>query len=133
MKFTKQISIFLAIFILISNIGYSFNVNFCCGKVKSIAITTPYSYQTDNKKCCGEYKNENHCCKSNKIYLKTKADGFVSGFLFLTLGFSQNSILKFEKRYFSNNYSQNQSIKQYCYTPKIPRLYKLYHQLIFYA
>jgi hypothetical protein len=40
MNFKKQISIFLAILLLVSNVGLAFNVHYCGGEIASVSLNS---------------------------------------------------------------------------------------------
>ena len=80
MKFKNNISIFLAILVLVSNIGLAFNVHYCGGQIASVSFD---SVKTE-KSCCKKLASKkNSCCKDKTIVIQKKGDnGIVNYFSF---------------------------------------------------
>jgi hypothetical protein len=139
MKSKKHISLFLAFFMLVSNLGLAFNVHFCEGKIAGISsvfskeeickiplkIATTCCIQSEktHKTCCSD-KEVNLKSKIEKISIKTitvdvDLDFFVANWkpIFFdyipTILYAQNSVY-------------------YC-DVNSPPLYLLYQQYTFYA
>lgn len=78
MIFKKQISIFIAFFVLVSNSGLAFNVHFCEGKIAS--VTSVFSDTEvckipvkEEKICCAKAEpTHEKCCSDKEVNLKIK-------------------------------------------------------------
>jgi len=137
MKFKKHLSLFLAFFLLVSNVGFAVDVHYCGGKVASIKpaswenIQTPKAFK---KSCCAsKVEKEDSCCKDKVVHFQKKSGkvslnsiSFQSDFNFL---FEEWQPVVFPE--FSN--FENSRIASYYCDANAPPLFKLYHQYIFYA
>lgn len=133
MNFKKHISIFVAFFLLVSNVGMAFNVHYCGKAIASVSIKTVFENHNPEKKCCGEIEKKSHCCKNKTVHFQKKSD--VS--ILKSLGF-QNSFLLFNQ--ISNPIIackgvvlDNTFLKFYFCDAHAPPLFKLYSQFIFYS
>lgn len=137
----KYISLLLAIFILVSNMGFAIDVHYCGGKVASV---TPIFFKNYGsilaveENCCPPeasslVEKKESCCKDKVIQFEKKHDNvtiksisFQPDFIFLVedwkpIIFSEIS-----------NFENKRIISYYC-DANAPPLFKLYHQYIFYA
>jgi len=141
MNVKKCTSLFLAILLLVSNIGLAFNVHFCGGKIAS--ISSVYSIKergdapeksTAAKECCSEKeKDHKQCCKDKVVDLEDKSpDTIIKSFSFhIDVPF----VLQDWKPIVFNEvaaFKQSEKIVYYC-EANAPPLFKLYSQYIFYA
>lgn len=134
MKITKCTSLFLAILILVSNMGMAFSVHFCGGKVAGISSFYNVDQNTDESihQCCIEKANENKsCCKDKIVKLNKKSD-------FTSKAFSCETsvaIIIQETKTFYRSFSVGRSglLSSYYCDANAPPLFKLYSQYIFYA
>src|SRR5215216_3273290 len=82
MNFKKCTSLFLAILILVSNVGLAFSVHYCEGKIA--AITSVFNTEKvcemeikpAKETCCAKKVVEKHknCCKDKVVNFKDKSD-----------------------------------------------------------
>lgn len=141
MNIKKCTSLFLALLLLVSNIGFAFNVHFCEGKIASISsvynraeMCKAPKKSTADKQCCAEKaKDHKQCCKDKVVDLEDKSpDTIIKTFSFhidapfiiqdwKPLVFSEVIVFK-----------QSEKIAYYC-DANAPPLFKLYSQYIFYA
>jgi hypothetical protein len=141
MKFKNQISVLLAIFLLVSNIGFALDVHYCAGKVASVKPVfwknSSSSISTEDE-CCPpkitkkDIENDS-CCKDKIVHLQKKSGKvtlhsitFQPDFVFLIEDWKSipfTIITKFE-------YCRTTS---YFCDANAPPLFKLYQQYIFYA
>ena len=141
MNVKKCTSLFLAILLLVSNIGLAFNVHFCEGKIASISSVYNIEETCDapkespaDKECCAEKaKDHKQCCKDKVVDLEDKSsDTIIKNFSFQIdvpfliedwkpLLFNEIIALK-----------RAEKIVYYC-NANAPPLFKLYNQYIFYA
>jgi hypothetical protein len=130
MKFKKQISILLTLFLLVSNLGLAFNVHYCGNTLASITLSTASSKATN---CCGALEKESKCCKNKVIKGQPKSDQLVVK----SYSFEPNFLPTFadwNPSLFASpaNYKTRGNIA-YCCEAHAPPLYLLYSQYTLYA
>ncbi|MFV5698537.1 HYC_CC_PP family protein [Flavobacterium sp. ZT3R17] len=137
MRFKKHISIILAFFLLVSNVGLAFDVHYCGEKVASIQPFYLKSGEVLNsveKGCCEKkVSKKDSCCKNKVVHFQKKSDNV------LIKAFSLNADIPFlikewnpivfSKVTVFKNFENN---SYYC-DAHSPPLFKLYSQYIFYA
>jgi hypothetical protein len=133
MRFKKHISILLAFFLLVSNVGLAFDVHYCGKEIASVSLKTDYSSQNSEKKCCDKVEKKSPCCKDKVVHFQKKSDNV------LIKAFSLNAdvpfLIKewnpivFSKGIIFKSFENN---SYYC-DAHSPPLFKLYSQYIFYA
>lgn len=134
MKFKKHISIFLAIFLLLSNIGFALNVHYCGEKIASISLNSAIPSQNTEKGCCEKSTPKKHnCCKDKVFHFQQKSDNLiVKAFVF------HGEYSFFSEEWTSiifsaiSNFESTQITSYFC-DANAPPLFKLYHQYVFYA
>ena len=131
MLFKKQISAFLILSLLISQLGVSFNVHFCADSISSISVNS--NDYTIEKNCCGEVEKDSKCCHNKIIKSVEKSDviftkqlSFSTEFIFTNTPWEP--IVIQQKKYFETK--QNDS---YFHESNAPPNYKLYCQYTFYG
>jgi hypothetical protein len=73
MIFKKQISVFLAFLLLVSNVGLAFNVHYCGGELASVSLNSPLPSLKSEKGCCEKVASEkDSCCKDKKVVFQKK-------------------------------------------------------------
>lgn len=131
MNFKKSTCLFLAFLLLVSNIGFAFNVHYCGGKIASVSfdITSPII----EKSCCGKSEKKLSCCKDKVVQLEKKSDNATFKIFFFQLAFPALN-QEFKPNIFLSvpNFRNNQLIS-YFSDANAPPLFQLYHQYIFYA
>jgi hypothetical protein len=133
MNFKKQISIFLAILLLVSNVGLAFNVHYCGGEIASVSLNSTLPSLKSEKGCCEtKASKKDSCCKDKKIVVQKKTDnGIVKSFSFqFDYAFvvpEYNPIVFTAVPSFKNNLS----LSYYC-DANAPPLFKLYSQYLLY-
>ena len=141
MRSKKFASVFLAVLLLMSNIGLALNVHYCGDKIASVSsafssVESPK--KTDNTKkdcCCTKEDNDNpSCCKNKVVDLKkdtkdmiVKTFSFQIDAPFILIKTSELTFAKAEKAVL------NSIVTEYYCSPNAPPLFKLYQQYIFYA
>ena len=115
MNLKKCTGVFLAFLLLVSNIGFAFDVHYCGGKIASVSI----SKVSPEKKCCGDKEK--------------KSDDATFKVFFFQIAFPA-VIHEFKSLAFSSvpNFKSKEVISYYA-DANAPPLYQLYHQYIFYA
>ena len=131
MKFQKQICLFLAFFVLVSNVGFALNVHYCDDQIASVSFNTasPSAIEED---CCGVVEKISHCCKDRIVVLQKKSDqAVVKSFSFewQQLIFPEPIFSVFSIAAIP---SQKNIVAAYYCDSNAPPLFKLYSQYIFY-
>lgn len=132
MNLKKCTGLFLAFLLLISNIGFAFDVHYCGGKIASVSLNTTASASPE-KKCCGVSEKKSSCCKDKVIHLEKKSDDATLKIFFFQIAFHA-VIQEFKPIAFLavSNFKSNQIISYYS-DANAPPLFKLYNQYIFYS
>ncbi|MDR6843995.1 HYC_CC_PP family protein [Flavobacterium granuli] len=134
MKFKKHISIFLAVLLLVSNVGLAFNVHYCGSKIASVSLSFPTvsSLQKAEDCCLKKAVKKESCCKDKKIVFKEKADDkIVKSFSFqFDYGFI---VPEYQSSVFTAvpSFKNNLCLTYYC-DANAPPLFKLYSQYLLY-
>lgn len=131
MKFHKQICLFLAFFVLVSNAGFALNVHYCDDQIASVSFNTA-SPTVIEEDCCGVVEKISHCCKDRIVVLQKKSDqAVVKSFSFewQELIFPEPIFSVFSIAAIP---SQKNKVAAYYCDSNAPPLFKLYSQYIFY-
>jgi hypothetical protein len=129
MIFKKQISVFLAVLLLVSNVGLAFNVHYCGGEIASVSLTSLKA----EKGCCEKVASKkDSCCKDKKIVFQKKVDnGVVKSFSFqMDYAFVIPETHSFVFTA-TDNFKNNHTLSYYC-DANAPPLFKLYSQYLLY-
>lgn len=131
MNFKKSTCLFLAFLLLVSNIGFAFNVHYCGGKIASVSLDT--TSPIAEKSCCANLEKKSSCCKDKVVQIEKKSDNATFKIFFFQLAFPV-FIQDFTPITFLSvqNFRNNQIISYYS-DANAPPLFKLYHQYIFYS
>jgi len=134
MNFRKPVSLLLAFFLLVSNVGFAFNVHYCGGEIASITIKTTFSSEKPVKNCCAVVEEKSDCCKNKTLHFQQKSYDVVVDLITYTadlvyLTAEESPIVGFST---ASTFKSN-SITSYSCDANAPPFFKLYHQLIFYA
>lgn len=133
MNFRKHICILLALILLVSNIGFAFNVHYCGDQISSISFKTSVSSNEIEKNCCGEIEKKSNCCDNKVLHFQKKSETSLLHFFF------QMSNLQISKNDWKPNFIlpitnfKINSIPTYFCDANAPPCFKLYSQYIFYA
>lgn len=132
MNLKKCTGLFLAFLLLVSNIGFAFDVHYCGGKIASVSLNTTATISPE-KKCCGISEKKSSCCKDKVVHLEKKSDDATLKIFFFQIPFHA-VIQGFKPIAFLviPNFKSNQIIS-YCSDANAPPLFKLYNQYIFYS
>lgn len=137
MKLKQHISLLLAIFLLVSNLGLAVNVHFCGGEIASIApvyLKVSPAGQNSEEQCCSSFsETKESCCKDKVVDFQKKSDHFVVKTFFFSLG---TAVLVSE--WIPLVFPLVANFKVCPVTPYVcdanaPPFFKLYNQYIFYA
>lgn len=134
MKFKKHISIFLAVLLLVSNVGLAFNVHYCGGEISSVSLNSTLPSLQSEKGCCEKkvVSKKDSCCKDKKIVVQKKSDnGIVKSFSFQFD--SVYVVPEFQPVVFEAvpSFKNNLTLTYYC-DANAPPLFKLYSQYLLY-
>jgi len=133
MNFKKQVSVFLAVLLLVSNVGLAFNVHYCGEKIASVSLNSTLPSLKADEGCCKKAAAKKaSCCKDKKIVFQKKTDnGIVKYFSFqfdyVFLAPEFHSVIFKAVPSFKNNLS----LTYYC-DANAPPLFKLYSQYLLY-
>lgn len=132
MNVKKCTGLFLALLLLVSNIGFALDVHYCGGKIASISLNTTVKAEPE-KKCCGSKEKKNSCCKDKLVHIEKKSDNATFKFFFFQLDFPAFTE-DYKPLVFSavSNF-KNKQVLSYYSDANAPPLFKLYHQYIFYS
>ena len=132
MNLKKCTGLFLAFLLLVSNIGFAFDVHYCGGKIASVSLNTTATASAE-KKCCGASEKKSSCCKDKVVHVEKKSDNATFKIFFFQFAFPA-IIQEFKPIAFLSipNFKSNQIISYYS-DANAPPLFKLYHQYIFYS
>jgi hypothetical protein len=141
MKFKKHISIFLALFLLVSNVGFAVDVHYCGGEiasVKPIFWETVASQNTIENSCCAPkassiIEKKDSCCKDKIVKFQKKSGKVTLNSITFQPDFNclfeEWTPIVFTK---ISNFKNSKITSYYC-DANAPPLFQLYHQYIFYA
>jgi len=134
MNFKKCIGLFLALLILVSNVGLAFNVHFCGGKMASVSVQTLAHKVNSEKSCCAKKPiAEDSCCKNKTVRFQKKSDDATlkafsfTPYIAYLIPENKTLIATLQAAFI------NKSIATYYCDANAPPLFKLYHHYIFYA
>ncbi|WP_163397912.1 HYC_CC_PP family protein [Flavobacterium fluviatile] len=130
MNLKKCTGVFLAFLLLISSIGFAFDVHYCGGKIASVSLSSSVSPE---KKCCGIKEKKSSCCKDKVVKFEKKSDDATFKVFFFQIAFPA-LVQEFKPLAFLSvpNFKSKEVISYYS-DANAPPLYQLYHQYIFYA
>ncbi len=141
MNCKKCTSLFLALLLLVSNIGLAFTIHYCEGKIASIASVfnteelCETQSQSTRSSCCTKAMQTNHkaCCKDKVVHLDDNSDEvIVKTFSFQSA--IPMVIPSWNKLVFNaSTLQKGTSVYFYFCDANAPPLFKLYSQFIFYA
>ncbi len=133
MKFKKYISVLLAVFILVSNIGLAFKVHYCMDAIASVSLASEIITVNSEENCCGVFEEESSCCKDKVVLFQKKSEN-VTFDTFSFLSDFTSFLEDWTPLFFSVNFNfKSQNSSSYYCDAHAPPLFKLYHQFIFYA
>jgi hypothetical protein len=132
MNLKKCTGLFLALLLLVSNIGFAFDVHYCGGKIASVSLNTSVAASSE-KKCCGTVEKKSSCCKDKVVHFEKKSDDATLKFFFFQFAFAP-VVHEFKSLVFIAIPSfKNSQITSYYSDANAPPLFKLYNQYIFYS
>ncbi|WP_166922860.1 HYC_CC_PP family protein [Flavobacterium poyangense] len=128
----KCTGLFLAFLLLVSNIGFAFDVHYCGGKIASVSLNTATSVAPE-KNCCGISEKKASCCKDKVVHFEKKSDDATFKMFFFQFAFPA-AIEEFKPiAFLSVSGSKKNQITSYYADANAPPLFKLYNQYIFYS
>jgi hypothetical protein len=132
MNLKKCTGVFLAFLLLVSNIGFAFDVHFCGGKIASVSLNTTASASPE-KKCCGTKEKKSSCCKDKVVHFEKKSDNATFKIFFFQIAFPAVIQDFISVAFVSFPNFKSKEVISYYSDANAPPLYQLYHQYIFYA
>ena len=147
MNFKKQISIIIAILVLVSNSGLAFNVHFCEGKIASLTsvfskeevcdmsmseLAKQIPIQPEKTCCAKEETSHKNCCSDKEVNLKNNTEKVTIKVSFdseIAFTFQEIKHLVLRQIQIIN---PTEKVDYYC-DANAPPLYLLYRQYTFYA
>jgi len=132
MNLKKCTGLFLAFLLLVSNIGFAFDVHYCGGKIASVSLNTTVEPVVE-KKCCGSKDKKNSCCKDKVVHFEKKSDNATFKFFFFQFAFP--AVIQDYKplAFLALPSFKKKEVLSYYSDANAPPLFKLYHQYIFYS
>lgn len=140
MRFKKATSLFLAILLLVSNLGLAFNVHFCEGRI--VAVTTVFNVEEVcempqpqiEKSCCKEAAlSHKKCCDDKVVDLQDAADQIVVKTFSLSIAAPFIAVVYNPVSFVLTPVIKSDAPADYYCESNAPPLFQLYSQLIFYA
>lgn len=133
MNFKKHICMILAFFLLVSNIGFAFNVHYCGDEISSISFKTELHSNDIEKNCCGEIEKKSKCCDNKVIHFQKKLETSLFKLFSPTTDFElSNNRWNPITIVLTSNFKLNFPPTYFC-DANAPPFFKLYSQYIFYA
>jgi hypothetical protein len=134
MNCKKGIGFFLALMILVSNVGFAFTMHYCGGKVASFSVQTIAPLATVKKSCCAKKVIEkDSCCKNKTVHFEKKTDhATLKAFSFEPIELCLIPEFKKLTTVQQLTFVSTTTETYYC-DAHAPPLFKLFHQYIFYA
>lgn len=134
MNVKKCTSLFLALLLLVSNVGVAFNVHYCGGAIAGVRLHSAILSPDEPDGCCEQTKvaSTKTCCKDKVIHFEKKSDdATVKAMLFELLA---SFVLPVQQPIiFSGLPNFKKAVVNDFYVAiHAPPLYQLYHQYIFY-
>ncbi|RTY90929.1 hypothetical protein [Flavobacterium sp. GT3R68] len=133
MNFRKHLSVIIAFFLLVSNVGMALNVHYCGDEIASVSLKTSIYAADYEKDCCGVVEKRSNCCNDRVVQFQKKIDHSVFK------AFSSDSVFTFiaaewHPVMFTTlfNFKNDPAASYYC-DANAPPFFQLYHQYIFYA
>ena len=134
MNCKKYIGLFLALLILVSNVGLAFTMHYCGGKVASVSVQTLTNTTDSEKGCCAKKAiTKDSCCKNKTVHFQKKSDNAtLKAFSFEPYVAYLVPENKVEIATLQTAFIHKPIATYYC-DANAPPLFKLYHRYIFYA
>jgi hypothetical protein len=134
MNCKKGIGFFLALMILVSNVGFAFTMHYCGGKVASFSVQTIAPLATVKKSCCAKKVIEkDSCCKNKTVHFEKKTDNAtLKAFSFEPIELCLIPEFKKLTTVQQLTFVFTSTETYYC-DAHAPPLFKLFHQFLFYA
>ena len=132
MKFQKSMSLFLAFFLFLSNLGLAMNVHYCGDEIASVSLNTSLNSSISEESCCGSVEKQSHCCSDKVVHFEKKTDQATV----FTIHMDAIDTAVFEAWrpivFVPFSINENENSVGYSFQSNAPPLFKLYSQYIFY-
>jgi hypothetical protein len=133
MNFRKQICSLLAVLLLVSNIGFAFNVHYCGDEIATVTLESSFLSKNTEENCCGIVEKKSHCCKDKVLHFQKKSE--TSSFKIVAFNYDILIVNNDWKPIVTSsipNFKRNSTTYYFC-DANAPPFFKLYNQYIFYA
>ncbi len=133
MNFRKYTNVLLVFFLLVSNLGMSFNVHYCENEIASVSVNTATTSHEMEKDCCGVVEKKSKCCHNKIIKSNEKIDQITAKSF--SIDSNYNLVCnEWKPLMFPNafNFQQKATTSYYC-DANAPPFYLLYSQYTFYG
>ena len=133
MNFRKQICSLLSVLLLVSNIGFAFNVHYCGDEIASVSLKSSFLSKNTEENCCGIVEKKSLCCKDKVFHFQKKSESstfnvFTFNSDILIVNDDWKPIVTSSIR----NFKRDSTASYFC-DASAPPFFKLYSQYIFYA
>ncbi len=133
MQFKKTINVFLAITLLLSNIGFAYTIHYCDDKIASVSLNTVSNINSIEKSCCEQTETQSKCCKNKIVKSVEKSDQIISKIISFNLEYNLFYCQFYNSSSISKVDLKNKKVKSYYCNANAPPLYLLYSQYTFYS
>lgn len=132
MKFQKPISLFLAFFLFLSNMGLAMNVHYCGDEIASVSLNTSLNSSTSEESCCGSVEKQSHCCSDKVVHFEKKTD--LATVFTIQLDAVDAALFEVWRPivFVPFSINENENSTEYSFQSHAPPLFKLYSQYVFY-
>ncbi len=132
MKFQKSMSLFLAFFLFLSNMGLAMNVHYCGDEIASVSLNTNLNSSATEENCCGSVEEQSHCCSDKVVHFEKKTDQATV----FTVHVDSPAVFIYDSWqpivFSPSSNNECNSSSEYSFQSNAPPLFKLYSQYIFY-
>lgn len=135
MNVKKSTSIFLALLLLVSNMGMAFNVHYCGGSIAAISLHSELLSLTEPDGCCEKTAvvEKDSCCKDKVLHFEKKSDNATVKVVLFEIGIPFVAPFQQPILFSAIPTIQKAVVTDFYVAINAPPLYQLYHQYLFYA
>ncbi|MBP7396777.1 MAG: hypothetical protein KA933_07455 [Flavobacterium sp.] len=135
MNVKKSTSLFLALLLLVSNIGMAFNVHYCGDSIAAISLHSELLSLTEPDGCCEKTAvvEKDSCCKDKVVHFEKKSDNATVKIVLFDISAPFLVPVQHVPVFARTLHFQKAVVNDFYVAINAPPLYQLYHQYIFYA
>ena len=135
MNVRKSISLFLALLLLVSNVGMVFNVHYCGDSIAAIRFYSELLSLTEPDGCCEKTAvvEKDSCCKDKVVHFEKKSDNAIVKIVWFDIAAPFLVPVQQVPVFETPRHFQKVVVTDFYVAINAPPLYQLYHQYIFYA